>query len=101
MPIYSEKRCLCATANSSHSHLVLEVITNPDQPDCNRVLLQATCPADVLLDRVRPFSILAICIDEQLSLRVPAPHVESHCKVDLQDATHYSCLGREITGIAR
>lgn len=50
---------LSTTTNPSHSHLALEVISNPGQSDCNRVLLQATCPArlgNVLLGPVRSLS---------------------------------------------
>jgi hypothetical protein len=84
-------------------HLILEIISNQAQSDCNRVLLQAACLArlgnalrqDPAAD---PFIVSAIYIDDQLRANwylIYQPEVsDTAVGLFLQEAVRYLRLGR-------
>ena len=83
-------------------HLLLEVISDSGQSDCNRMLLQAACLARLgnalRKDPKRPFIVSAIYIDEELHAKwhlVYQPVTSNTAvRLILQDAVHYLRLGR-------
>jgi hypothetical protein len=84
-------------------HLILEVVSNQAQLDCNRMLLQAACLARLgnalRLDSAAadPFIVSAIYIDDQLFANW-SPRVLAKCVgyvgLFLQGAVRYLPLGR-------
>ena len=86
-------------------HLLLEVISDQAQSDCNRMLLQAACLARLggalRRDAANPFIVSAIYIDDELCAKwhfVYQPLTsDAAVRLILQEAVHYLRLGRLST----